>query len=296
MEKSRGFVTIATGKNNSFAQLAFNLKRTYDFQPQSKRYPWAIITDYDDNKWKIFDKTVILHNAKGSYLDKIEMLSIPPWDENIFIDADCLIYGDISSLFSIFPLQGVRHMGTTIATTEHGRGWFDIDDIGMYKNEITFKIHSHGGIIFFNKDQTTQKVYNTALEISRQWNKLKFREFNKPADEPILALSMCIHRCQPIPLDISKYMYFYRVHRNIKNIDINRGVLSFQNKYNGKLYENVPILHWGTNETNGYLYKSEMLRFNHSIFYLIKKIFWLLEEKFMTLKYTIKSNLYSLLH
>ena len=296
MSRSRGFVTIATGKNSLFTQLAFNLKRTYDYQSQSKRFPWAVITDHEEEEWRVFEKIIHLDDATGSYLDKIKMLSTPPWDENIFIDADSLIYGDISHLFSVFPLTGTRHIGEALPTTADGKGWFDMDGIGEYQKEITFKIHSHGGIVFFNKDDTTQLIYQTALTITKHWAEYHFREFSNPADEPILALSMCVHNCSPLPLDRNDILCFYRVDRDIKKININKGILSFRSKWNGTLHKNVPIMHWGTKETKGSLYKSEMVRFNHSGCYLIKKVIWTTLEKTEANINHFKSMVYRFLH
>ena len=58
----KGFVTIATG-NEFFKRLAHNLKRSYDYQHQSERYPWAVLTDKNDDLLSVFDKIIILPNA-----------------------------------------------------------------------------------------------------------------------------------------------------------------------------------------------------------------------------------------
>ncbi len=294
MCKSKGFVTIATG-NDSFIKLAIHLKQSYDFQGQSIKYPWAIITDKENKLLNIFDRIIILKDATQSYLDKIKMLSIPPWDENIFIDADCLIYGDISFLFSVFPFKGVKHIGYKKELSEKG-GWFEINDIGDYKNQISFKIHSHGGIIFFNNDSITHEIFKTSLDISNHWYDYKFYQFKKPADEPIIALSMCIHNCEPIPWQLEKIICFYRVQKMIQQINICKGLLTYKNKWNNRICENVPVMHWGNEETKKYLYKSEIIRLYHLKYYSIRKYYWKVVDLYNELLYYLKTKIVSTLN
>ncbi len=290
----KGFITIATG-NKYFKRLAHNLKRSYDYQHQSERYPWAILTDKNDDLLSAFDKIIILPNASCSYLDKIKMLSIPPWDENIFVDADCLIYGDISNLFNYFPINGVKHIGNCFPITATGKGWFDIENIGIYKPKVFFKIHSHGGLIFFNKSVKTLAVYNTCLDIVEHWADLKFREFIHPADEPILALSMAINNCPPIEDNMEKILCFYRVHKkNIIHIDILNGIMSYRGKWNDVKYDNVLIVHWGNAETKGYLYKSEVLKLMKDSYWQYHKLYWMLQDFYKASVGNIKSAIYGL--
>ncbi len=290
----KGFVTIATG-NEFFKRLAHNLKRSYDYQHQSERYPWAVLTDKNDDLLSVFDKIIILPNASCSYLDKIKMLSIPLWDENIFVDADCLIYGDISNLFSYFPINGVKHIGKCLPITATGKGWFDIENIGKYKPKVNFKIYSNGCLIFYDNSGKTLEVYNTCLDIVEHWADLKFREFIHPADEPILALSMTINDCPPIEDNMEKFLCFYRVHRrNIIQIDILKGVMSYRSKWDDVKYENVEIVHWGNSETTGYLYKSEVLKLKGVSSWQYYKLYWMLQDYYNACIGNIKSAIYGL--
>lgn len=75
------------------------------------------------------------------------MLNNPPFDENIFIDADCLVYKDINRYWDYFPEKGVTCFGKALPLTSH-KGWFEIGDIGEYKEKISFIPQMHGGVIF----------------------------------------------------------------------------------------------------------------------------------------------------
>ena len=290
----KGFITIATG-DYRFKKLAYNLKKSYDLQYQATRYPWAIITDNPEQIFSVFEKIVILPHATCSYMDKLSMLSMPPWDENIFIDADSLIYGDISMFFNFSPFCGVKHMGVCLPITSKGKGWFDIENVGRYREKVSFIIHSHGGLIFFDKSNTTYEVYKTSIDIVKHWSELKFREFSSPADEPILALSMAVHNCAPIEDNLEKYLCFYRVHKKIKQIDISKGILSYVNKWDNRRYDNVGLVHWGNQETSGYLYKSEVLKLDRDPYWFIYKYCWFFQDIIISNFNVFKSYLYKLL-
>lgn len=96
---TRGFVTLAVGKD-SYYHLANNLLRSYRETNNSCTYmPWTIVCDRE-NKWTAdFDSIVLLDHPSLSYMDKLKVFSLCPYDECIFIDADCLVFKDISPLW-----------------------------------------------------------------------------------------------------------------------------------------------------------------------------------------------------
>ena len=89
----RGFVTIATG-HERYYRMARNLLRSYR-QNCSERVRFALIADRRNEYTEEFDDVVILENPANNWMDKLELLCNCPYDENIFIDADCLVYRDI---------------------------------------------------------------------------------------------------------------------------------------------------------------------------------------------------------
>ena len=100
----RGFVTLAVG-DEKYYKLATNLLNSYKYNTKNFM-PFAIIADRCNEYTEKFDKVVLLERATYSYMDKLEMLNHPPYDENIFIDADCLAYGDINEFWRYFPESG----------------------------------------------------------------------------------------------------------------------------------------------------------------------------------------------
>lgn len=253
----KGFVTLAVG-NEKYYRLAENLLKSYKYKT-SDPMPFAIVADRCNEVTQQFDKVVLLDKPTCSYMDKLEMLNHPPFDENIFIDADCLVYGNINQYWNHFPAKGVTCFGKSLPLTSHD-GWFMIDDIGAYKNKISFIPQLHGGIIFFNDDDLTRYIYSLAVTISENYSQYRFKYFDEPADEPVLALSMAVNQSLPIELSIEEQQrafLFYPTAEKI-HMDIRKG-LSYLNR-KGEWIDNVLLLHWQNVNTETPKYRMEIRR------------------------------------
>lgn len=254
----RGFVTIAVGDEQYF-KLAVNLLDSYKIHTACIM-PWAIITDRENQYTNQFDKVILLENAARSYMDKIEMLNNPPWEDNIFIDADCLAYGDLNALWNYYPNGAVSCIGQALPTTSKD-GWFVQEDIGEYQNRITFIPQMHGGVLFFRDDADTREIYKLALTISKDYSKYRFKFFSKPADEPILALSMAVLGVKPIELsqdEKEKAFVFYPSAKKVK-CNMAKGLCSYYNDQTGWV-DDVLLVHWQNVNTNKPLYRTEVKR------------------------------------
>ena len=96
----RGFVTIATGSEHYY-QLARNLLRSYR-RNGGGSFPFAIIAEEENRYTAEFDKVVWMPSPAHSYLDKLRLFECLPWEETVFIDADCLVYGRIDDWWACF--------------------------------------------------------------------------------------------------------------------------------------------------------------------------------------------------
>ena len=101
MSRTKGFLTIATG-NEEYYKIASNLLRSYHMFCKTP-LPFAILADKKNRYTERFDDVIIFpEGATNSYLDKLILGEHLPYDVNIFIDADCLAYGDLNQLFDYF--------------------------------------------------------------------------------------------------------------------------------------------------------------------------------------------------
>ena len=96
---TQGIVTIATGSERYY-KMALGL--LYSIRVTNSEMKVAIITDSNNKDINEFDDVVILETPYNSYLDKLNLLINCPYDENIFIDADSLVYSDSSYLWKEF--------------------------------------------------------------------------------------------------------------------------------------------------------------------------------------------------
>lgn len=252
--QTRGFVTLAVG-DEKYYQLAANLLYSYKYHSVNP-IPFAIICDKKNKYTDLFDKVVILDTPTKSYMDKLTILNIPPFEKNIFIDADCLAYKDLNELWKYMPTEGISCFGKAL-NLDSEDGWFNINDIGEYKTKINFIPQMHGGVIFFNNDALSHSIYQQALIISKNYLQYKFKYFTKPADEPILALSMAINNCKPIHTQNEAYI-FYPTKRYIKS-NIKKGELKYS--YDGNNWiSNILLLHWQNHNTHKAHYQTEIAR------------------------------------
>lgn len=255
--QSQGFFTLATG-DIYYYQLAYNLLISFRKNGNCK-LPFAIIADRENAITAHFDKVVILKNPTNSFLDKIEMLNLLPFDQNVFIDADSLVYSDISYLIDKVK-TGVTCFGITVSLSESG--WFNPNYLGRYQERVSSNYQTHNGIILVTKDDVTENVYRDCLDITSAYSSFHFSFFVKPADEPILALAMAINRCLPLNRIAHNSVYgFYPTLRYVK-MNIAKSTLSYIREGNDWV-ENVGILHWQNEKTHTAEYQREVDRLNN---------------------------------
>lgn len=257
MKKTRGFVTIATG-DKRYYMLAANLLASYKRQSDHP-LPFAIIAEEENEYTRLFDTTVIIDTPARSFMDKIKLPEYVPYDENIFIDADCLVYQDINFLFDYFD----KGIGLFSAIGEElpldsDEGWFKKENIGEFADQIAYVAHLHGGMYFIRKDKEKADLFiQTCKKIITQYSNYQFRIFEKPADEPVFALVMAVHHLPMVPYQ-PDIMCFYpsavsfdadiRIQRALFEVPWYTGVI------NGK------IVHWANFNTNKAVYRREVDR------------------------------------
>ena len=94
----RGFVTLATS-NIKYYKMALNMLKS--FRLHNPGVPFAIVCDRENEITAEFDDVVILEKANGDYRDKFSLLVNAPYDENIFIEPDCLIYRNLDFFWEL---------------------------------------------------------------------------------------------------------------------------------------------------------------------------------------------------
>ena len=252
MSLTKGFITIATGKEQYY-EIARNLLRSYRFTTENP-LPFAILCDAENEYTREFDDVRIFDEARCNYLDKLEMYEYLPYDINIFIDADCLVYRDINRLFDIFEAADDFSCYGRVLPLDDKTGWFEYENLNDdLQKQIEHVIGLHGGIYYVRKTPKCKKILDDAKAFSLNYEDYKFKgKFENPGDEPLVALSMAVNKCKPIPHDFSSIFCYWECENNIKLSFINNSAyVTSQNVY-------TDIVHWGTRFTTTPVYTKQI--------------------------------------
>lgn len=252
MAQTRGFITVATGKEQYY-KIAQNLLRSYRFTTKEP-LPFAIFCEEENEYTKEFDEVRVYPKATRSYLDKLEMFELLPFDINIFIDADCLAFSDINRLFDIFESADDFCCYGRVLSLDDKTGWFEYDNLNEnLQKQIDYVVGLHGGIYYMRKTEKCKKVLEDAKRFSKNYADYKFKgKFETPGDEPVVALSMAVNNCKPIQHDFSSLICWWE-HENLFDLDIIN-----KSAYCRPLNTKTDIVHWGTRFTTSIPYLKEM--------------------------------------
>lgn len=240
---TRGFVTIATG-HDRYYRMARNLLRSYR-QNCEKPMPFAIIADRENEYTKEFDDVVILDDPTHTWMDKMRLLDSCPYDENLFIDADCLVYQDINFMWDLYKdADDFSCFGKTLPLGDKS-GWFTNQAAEFYP--IKFCTHLHGMLYFIRKSETLLRVQVLCNDIIKNYRKVTFKGFNdRLADEPVYALAMAVLDLHPIDRKPQYYCFVPYATKFRSNYALRE--VSFANPTDGAV-DSCCIVHWGNQNT-----------------------------------------------
>jgi len=261
---SRGFVTVATGKENYYVA-ARNLLRSYR-RFAKEPMPFAIIADAENDYTQEFDRVIVLENAQRSYMDKLSLLKKCPFDENIFVESDCLAYGDLNAYWDYF--EGADDFSCFgQALPFEGTGWFKKGEVAEYNDKIHFIPQFHGGIYYIRKGEKLDAMHDLCVKITGNYDRYKFILFNdQPADETVLALAMAVLNLRP-HVRISEKIFLFAPQAGNKyflfipgiqypKVDIISGKARNKTPQNEKT-ENILLVHWSSRYTYSPRYRLE---------------------------------------
>lgn len=235
---ARGFVTIATGSDHYY-KLAYELMRSYR-RNGGNAWPFAILAERENEYTKAFDKVVLIPDATRSYMDKVRLFDYLPYDETIFIDADCLIYGKVDDWWDAFGKSGdFSCFGCAYEDLNTELGWFRWDGMGEYKDRIRFIPSFSGGVYYVRSTPEAGEAFRIAKDAAARYSEFPFAIFKSPADEPVLALGMAV--CGFRPVDLQEVGIY------VKRRDLPMDILEPRAfwTYRGKTFP-VKLVHWGS--------------------------------------------------
>jgi hypothetical protein len=189
-----GIITIATGHKRYIdmaKMLAISLIRT---NPDIKR---AVISDATEYEFKgLYDIFIPYDNNYGSGLrQKLYLDKYSPFDETLFIDADCLVVKPLQQMLAICNKHSFVVFGGQINTGE----WY-MDVAAMCRH---FKLPSiplfNGGTYYFNNKAVAEDIYDKARNLADDYEALGFKKMNGSInEEPLVAVAMALNNVDAV--------------------------------------------------------------------------------------------------
>ena len=250
---TRGFITIATGAE-LYYQLANNLLISYHLFCNSP-YPFAILCDRENEYTALFDQVILFQPGQHPYFDKFELLKCAPYDETIFVDADCLAYADLNHFWDYFVQADDFSASGSNYSIDCGGGLFQIDEIGAYRDRVHWRPDIHGGLYFIRKGAVCDAIYEDCQKIARDYDSYHWPDICAPyADEPVLCLAMAANGCHAAEVDPQNYGIPWEVTELA--CDLFTGTCRYATEWH-PLVEQGYMIHWSVRYTKKPLYRFE---------------------------------------
>lgn len=245
----KGFVTIATG-DERYYRMARTLLRSYR-QTCDDPMRFALIADRENEFTAEFDDVILLEQPLNSWMDKLKLLTHCPYDENIFIDADCLVYQDINFFWDLYKRADDFSCFGQVLPMDSQVGWFTAEAASVYP--IQFITHLHGICYFIRRGKTVEQMAALCQDIIDNYNSVQYKGFNdRLADEPVFALAMAILGLRPIEREL--YYYCFVPYASRITTNYHKKEVSFTNPKDGNV-NSCCIVHWGNQNTKQAQYR-----------------------------------------
>ena len=262
MKKQRGFITVATGKY--FCRLAQNLAMSYRLFSKGD-YPLCALTDRDGEKRlkKYFDDIVVLEKPTFTFMDKMDVYRLSPFEETIFLDADMNITRDIGFLFDEFEKTGspVSCIGSIREITDDARP-IHFGDVAVGEYGLKSFVAFNGGIYYYKRCEEADAFFKFMFdELVPNYHRLGLKVFREGqlADEPLIGLAMAAKGFKPLDVatDIMKYV---NGPMDTFKWDIREGKCTFVRAEGVRVNPIIP--HYGTHNTYSkkYVYYNTVVR------------------------------------
>jgi hypothetical protein len=194
LNSARNILTIATGKK-LYLDMAVNLARSFRLWNSGNDIKFYLATDQPAGlpaDVKDFVETIALQPGElgDGFSPKLHLDKLAPEGQTLFIDSDCLIYGDIKPVFEKFAGHPVSVVGHYISSGE----WFG--DVGAIckKYKVMSMPKFNGGIYYLENGEKAKKLYELARQLEQQYDEIGFVPLrNRPNDEVIISLAMALN-------------------------------------------------------------------------------------------------------
>jgi hypothetical protein len=246
--------TVVTN-SQKYLNFAFALARSYRYH-NSLEIPFFIISDDNfelppDLKW--VQKKIIPKELMGKGLEvRFSFAEVSPSVRSLYIDADSLVYRDISNLFEL-PVDSINVIGQKIT-----KGSWDDMDIPkvMADFKLPYLIRYCGAFYFVGNNDKSRAICENVKKLTKSDYPFQQHTYSIN-DEPVFSISMASKGVQPIA-DTGNIWGDVHQLKSHRDLDVLRGITKFNNSKRNPNYKfwipegdySPAIIHFGGGNYN----------------------------------------------
>jgi hypothetical protein len=269
MDNEKSVLTIATSKK-IYVDMACNLAMSFLLWNDKSSIKFFLVTDSPQFiPQKLKQKINIIQIAEGEagkgFSSKLSIDRFSQSNQTLFIDADCLVYGNLNPVFDSFKGHQVSVIGDNRYNGKNVGFCKDIEEV-MANTGIQYFPLLCGSIYYFLKGEITTRIFNHARSLLGSYSDIGLVELrNKENEEPLMAIAMSKFDQNPIKdtgLIKADRMFYEFLHTNVlsgkaklwndKNIPVP--------EYSTLILSRPLIVHFNASHTESFEYQSEVIR------------------------------------
>lgn len=224
--------------------------------------PIALATSVEDVELRSLADLIVpdhpTFNDSSGMIQKMNVDLYAPFEETIYIDSDCLVFGDITSLFDKFQGLPVGLLGDYVT-----EGHYYTDVATLLRDHQLQKLPRFcAGLVYLNKAAGAGRVYDSIRSKIPKYHSYGFKTWRGGVcDEPLIALTLAEEGISVIADDYRSFVTLGQVYGPLK-ADVLRGICEFD-RYdfiNGKLEVTTThptILHFAGAKRDEWIYWRE---------------------------------------
>ncbi|RYU91621.1 hypothetical protein EWM62_06690 [Mucilaginibacter terrigena] len=259
-------ITFATNKL-TYALFALNCAQSVVIHNDIKVF---IVSNLDFLIPARFQKNIFIIPAKAEHIPlgieiKMHIDQYLQTTHTLFIDSDCICFGDLHEVFDAAKGQDVTVAGNIVPS----ENWCGTEQAETIKTHFGLDklIRFNGGIFYFKRSALTTIIYDKAREIAKDYDAYGFhRNNNSVNEEGLLSIAMMLNHQQSIP-DNGRVMTDMHTDLRPRTINVLTGARVMRNPAYPSPHHRAwypaqyspLVLHFGSGNLNAYPYRSQSL-------------------------------------
>lgn len=190
---SRAVLTIATGKP-IYIKMAVNLARSFKWWHRDSSIRFVLATDHKELLPPDLSDVDVIELQPEQYgqgfSPKLYLDQLTPAKKTLFIDADCLCFGSLDTVFDNFENHSVSAIGDSIS---QGEFFGDVAHI-CQQFQIDYLPRFVGALYYIEKNDISNRVFTKARELEEKYDDIGLiRLRGHKNEEPLIAIAMALN-------------------------------------------------------------------------------------------------------